>query len=402
MAEERESSWQMDSRPAKKRATADLRTLLLLFGEMAFLAAFVIGGGYVILSVADERFSTKRKWIRAGELFEMLPLFQMIPGIIGGHTAVYLGNRVAGPLGALVASAGIMLPSVVIFLAISVVYRSIPIGSAYMAAVFLGLRAALTGVLAEMVVRTWRRSVSGVFGYLVCPLAVLAMIVGKVSPALVIVAGMLAGLAVEFLRGRPPAADADGAKVFRSFWAIPLLFVGYGLMAFGGGFVLVPVYMRDFVGETARFLQLAPADFANIMALTEMTPGPVAANCATFFGFRLGGVAGALVATASLLLPGAVILYAALRSLDRFRSSVVVRGILRGVRPVTSALLFCATWAIAGMSVWRSSSDGLAFSPLACALAVATFLLVATKRLGAVLTIVLSALASLLASLLMR
>lgn len=382
--------------------SVSLRTLWLLFREMAFLAAFVIGGGYVILSVADERFSRKYQWIRTGELFEMLPLFQMIPGIIGGHTAVYLGNRVAGPLGALVASAGMMLPSVVIFLAISLAYRSIPIGSACMAAVFLGLRAALTGVLAEMVVRTWRRSVSGVFGYLVCPLAVLAMIVGKVSPALVIVAGMLSGLAVEFRRGRPPAADADGAKVFRSFWAIPLLFVGYGLMAFGGGFVLVPVYLRDFVGETARFLQLAPADFANIMALTEMTPGPVAANCATFFGFRLGGVAGALVATASLLLPGAVILYAALRSLDRFRSSVVVRGILHGVRPVTSALLFCATWAIAGMSVWRSTSDGLAFSPLACALAVATFLLVTTKRLGAVPTIVLSALTSLLASLLMR
>jgi len=369
-------------------------TLFVLFWEMILLAAFVLGGGYVILSVADRRFSRK-KWIREGELFEALPLFQMIPGIIGGHTAVYLGNRVAGLVGSAVALAGMVLPSVLIFLAISLCYKSIPVGSPLMSALFLGLRAALTGTIVEIAVRQWRKSVTGVYGYLAVVVGVAALMLG-VSPGRVIVAGMLAGLAVTAARqclSQKPLADAP--RVFRSFWAIPLLFFGYGLMAFGGGFVLVPAYLRDFVGAAAPYLQLPSADFANIMALTQMTPGPVAANCATFFGYSLGGVSGAFLATVCLLLPGSIILWLALRSLDRFRTSVIVRGLFFGVRPITMALIVSASWSFAGMSVWHATPTGCVFSPLGAALALGTLAAVGTRRLGAVVAILLSALVAL-------
>ena len=369
--------------------------LLVLFKEMVLLSAFVLGGGYVILTVADERFSRKG-WIRRGELFDALPLFQMIPGIIGGHTAVYLGNRVAGLAGVVVALAGMVLPSVLIFLVISVTYRSIPVDSPLMASLFLGLRAALTGTIVEIAVRQWRKSVVGVYGYLALAASVSALMLG-VSPGRVIVAGMLVGLAVTAARQWLSKEPSDGAsRVYRSFWAIPLLFLGYGLMAFGGGFVLVPAYLRDFVGEAATYLQLPTADFANVMAMTQMTPGPVAANCATFFGYSLGGVVGAFVATAALLLPGSAILWLAIRSLGRFRTSLIVRGLFFGVKPVTMALIVCASWAFAGMSVWHVGADGSgwSFSPIGALLAVGTFAVVYTRRLGAVPAILISALVS--------
>lgn len=372
------------------------RTLLALFKEMFLLAAFVLGGGYVILTVADARFSRKG-WIREGELFEALPLFQMIPGIIGGHTAVFLGNRVAGLVGTLVALAGMVLPSVLIFLVISVTYRAIPVNSPLMASLFLGLRAALTGTIVEIAVRQWRKSVIGVYGHVTLAAAVAALML-NVSPGRVILAGMLLGLAVTAAREILSKKPADGgSRVFRSFWAIPLLFFGYGLMAFGGGFVLVPAYLRDFVGASAAYLQLPSADFANIMAMTQMTPGPVAANCATFFGYSLGGVAGAFVATAALLVPGSAILWLALKSLDRFRTSVIVRGLFFGVKPVTMALIVCASWAFAGMSVWHGSPDGsgCVFSPVGAVLSVGTLAAVGTRRLGAVPAIILSALVAL-------
>ena len=72
-----------------------MKTYLRLFVEFFRISLFVIGGGYAILAVADSVFS-KLKWIREGELLDELPVFQMVPGIIATHTAVYVGRKVAG------------------------------------------------------------------------------------------------------------------------------------------------------------------------------------------------------------------------------------------------------------------------------------------------------------------
>ena len=77
----------------------------------------------------------------------------------------------------------------------------------------------------------------------------------------------------------------------------------FGCLGFGGGFVLVPLYLQTFVGEAAQLLQIPAEEFSNLMALTQATPGPVSVNAATFFGYRMAGVAGAAVATTALLLP---------------------------------------------------------------------------------------------------
>jgi len=374
-----------------------IRSLWILFREMFLIAAFVFGGGYVILSVADARLPKKLKSIRPGELFDMLPLFQMVPGIVAGHTAVYVGNRVAGIPGAFAALAGTVIPSVVVFTVITLVYREIPVESPLMAAAFLGLRASLVGVMVEMIARNWRRSVSGIAGCVAVCAAVLLMLLAKVSPGCVIVAGMLVGVAVAWFQDRF-STPHEGKVVFRSFSLVPLLFLKYGLMAFGGGFVLVPVFMHDFVGSAAPYLQLAPYDFANVIALTQMTPGPLAVNCATFFGHGLGGMTGALVGTFCLVAPGSVILLLALRSIDRFRSSFVVRGVFIGVRPVTTALLICATWAIAGMSLWHVGASGFSVSPLAVTLAALSAAAVWSRRLGAVPVILLSSFLSLVSA----
>jgi len=369
------------------------RDLWCLFREMFFIAAFVLGGGYVILSAADERLPKKLNGIRSGELFEMLPLFQMVPGIIAGHTAVYVGNKVAGIPGAVVALSGIVLPSVIVFTAITLVYRSIPVESPLMVAAFLGLRASLVGVMAEMIVRTWKKSIASVVGLVAVCAAVLLMQLAHVSPGMVIVAGMVIGVLVTWLKDRC-SSMRDGKVVFRSFWLVPLLFMKYGLLAFGGGFVLVPVFLHDFVGSAAPCLQLEPPDFANVIALTQMSPGPLAANCATFFGHGLGGLAGAIVATVCLVLPGSVILLLALRSIERFRASFVMRGVFAGMRPVTVALLVSATWSIAGMSLWQTGSAGIAVSPLAVILAALSAAAVWFRWIGAVYVILLSSLFS--------
>ena len=118
-----------------------MNRLLLLFWELFKISLFVIGGGYAIIVVADAVFS-KRKWTEEGELLDHLPVFQMIPGIIAAHTAVYVGRKVAGKVGAAIGLVAIALPSVIIFTFVSAGLGSIPQENAWLESAFVGLRAA--------------------------------------------------------------------------------------------------------------------------------------------------------------------------------------------------------------------------------------------------------------------
>lgn len=361
-----------------------MRILLELFWEMFKISLFVVGGGYAILPVADEVFA-RRGWTTEGELVDHLPVFQMLPGIIAAHTAVYVGNKVAGLAGAVVCLLGVVLPSVVIFTLIAMGFAALPLGNAHLEGVFGGLRASLTGVIGSTIVRSWPRALPNVRAYLVMLGAVTALLLGVPIP-LVLVVAMLVGLACVF---RAPTSAGGGLKLRSSALVPLLLFAKYGLLCFGGGFVIVPMYLEDFVGPAAPYLQLPSADFSNVMALTQMTPGPIGANCATFFGYRLAGVGGALTATALLLLPGAVLALLAFRSLDRFSSSRVVRGILLGVKPVSIALMLVALGEFA-----RAAFTG----PVPVVLTFVSAGLIYFRKLSVVKVILLSALVGLAAS----
>ena len=335
------------------------RILARLFWEFFKISLFVIGGGYAILAVADRVFSGKLGWTREGELVEELPVLQMIPGLIAGNTAIYVGHKMSGRLGAAVALVAVALPPFAIFLSVTCSLAHLPMGNPWVEGALLGARSALTGILLGTVWKTWRKNVSGVYGPFAAFAATVAILVFGVNTALVLLAAMLFGIALEF-KGR----------VFCSVGAIPLVFLKYGILSFGGGYVLVPMYIEEFVGPTAPLLQIPAAEFSNVIAMTQMTPGPISINAATFFGYRLGGVCGSMLATACLLLPSWFLLVWALESMEKWKSSRVVRGILGGVRPATVGLLLAATYAFAGMSIWRPAADGAAFSPVGCALSV--------------------------------
>ena len=319
-----------------------MRVLAQLFLELFKISLFVVGGGYAIIAVADDAFA-KRGWTKEGELMDNLPVFQMVPGLIATHVAVFVGRRVAGALGAAVGVVAVALPSVVIFTFVAAGYDALPLDNAWLKSAFVGLRAGLTGIIAATIVRSWLRSLPDGFAYALCLCAFVALGISVAVPW-VILAAMVAGLVSVSARG-------GGSRRFSCSWLPLLLFLKYGALCFGGGFVLVPMYIEDFVGAAAPFLQIPEEEFANLMSLTQMTPGPIGVNGATYFGYRIAGVAGAALASAALLLPGSVLVYLALSSLERFRASVVVRGVMRGVRPASVALMLVALWAFAAMSV---------------------------------------------------
>ncbi len=364
-----------------------MKRLVQLFWVFFCISISVVGGGYVIISVAD-RLVTRKGWFKEGELFEMLPVFQMTPGLIATHTAVCVGRRVAGGWGALVAVTAAILPSILIFLAVSLAYDRLPVENAHVGAAFCGVRAAETGIIAAALWRSWPRMVRGPFAYVLLALAFGALALG-VETQFVLLAAMLVGVLAEF----SPRPSGGPKRMFRSSWFALLLFFEYGLLGFGGGFVLLPMYLEDFVGPAAPYLQLATDEFSNVIALTQITPGPIGINGATYFGFRLAGVPGAVLASLALILPGTLLIYLILRSLERFQSSRLVKGVMGGVRPASAALM--AVVLIAFLKVSVVTDEGR-FDLFALALVVLSTLLAASRRVNVILVIVVGAALALL------
>lgn len=358
-----------------------LANLFSLFFELFKISLFIIGGGYAIIAAADQTFA-KKGWTKEGELLDHLPIFQMIPGLIATHTAVYVGRKVAGRLGAAVGVVAVALPSVIIFTGVAMGYQAIPLGNPYLESAFVGLRSALTGIIAATIIRGWKKSLPDVFAYEVGLGALVALLGGIAVP------WVLAGAMVSSF-----ISDANRKFrrfIFRSSPLALLLFLKYGALCFGGGFVLVPMYIEDFVGPTARFLQITTEEFANLMALTQMTPGPIGVNGATYFGFQLAGIPGAVVASIFLLLPGSLLAYLAFASLERFQTNRIVRGILRGVKPASVALMLVALVAFTKMSVFGRQE----FNTIALIIAIMCTLMTMKKKLNVVLLVVLASLAA--------
>ncbi|MBP5510744.1 MAG: chromate transporter [Kiritimatiellae bacterium] len=184
-------------------------------------------------------------------------------------------------------------------------------------------------------------------------------------------------------------------------------FCKFGALCFGGGYVLTPLYIAAFVDVPGG---ISMHEFGNLLALTQMTPGPIGINAATFFGFRLMenagmrpvAAAGAAVATIGLLTPSFFLLVFALRSLARWREHRIVQGFLGGVAPMSVALLAVAALLFLEVSVftgpipWKvffgeSAPSGFGIRWFALLLVAASAWTVLKTRLNIVLLILLCA-----------
>lgn len=200
-----------DEIPPSLAALSRGEILWRLFWEYFKIALFVVGGGYAIIVAADDVFGRRLRWLEEGELLDKLPIIQTIPGMIAGNSAVYVGLKVAGLAGALVAVTAVALPSLVIITAIAYGYSWLPIENRYLQGAFLGLRCSLAGLVLGTVVKAWRRNIRGPYGYGMLLASIVLILFCKVNTALVLVGAMVVGIGWTILV-RPLLAKAAGGK----------------------------------------------------------------------------------------------------------------------------------------------------------------------------------------------
>ncbi|WP_130869650.1 chromate transporter [Intestinimonas massiliensis (ex Afouda et al. 2020)] len=111
-----------------------------------------------------------------------------------------------------------------------------------------------------------------------------------------------------------------------------------GLFAIGGGLATIP-FLTDMGARTGWFTS---GELANMIAISESTPGPMGVNMATYVGFHTGGVLGGVVATLGLVCPSIIVILIIAGFLKKFRESRGVDAVFYGIRPASTALIAAA------------------------------------------------------------
>lgn len=167
------------------------------------------------------------------------------------------------------------------------------------------------------------------------------------------------------------------------------LFYSYlkiGFFGFGGGYAMLSLIQNEVVVQNAW---MSNAEFADIVAVSQMTPGPIAINSATYVGYTVAGFWGAVVATISVCLPALTLMILITRFFLSLRRNRYVKGIIAGMRPVVIGMIGSA----ALLLIFPSSEDGHSFIDAWSWVLFAAALVGSVRKMNPILLIVLSAVA---------
>ena len=132
-----------------------------------------------------------------------------------------------------------------------------------------------------------------------------------------------------------------------------LAFLKIGTFSFGGGYAMLPFIQKEIVEKNNW---ISSTEFTDIIGISQMTPGPVAINSATFVGYKISGVIGSIVATLGVITTSFILVVIINRILDKFKEFKMVQAALLGMKPALIALIIYAFWdlAIDAYKDWKS------------------------------------------------
>ncbi len=336
--------------PSYSRRLAEVALLFLRLGVTAF------GGPAAHIGIMRHEVVERRKWVGEQQFLDLFGAANLIPGPTSTEMAIFLGYQRVGWMGLVLGGVCFILPAMLIVLALAWSYVHFG-NTPAVTGIFYGI---LPMVIAIVVQALWGLGRRAVKGWLtaVIGLAVLAGYFLKVNVLLLLLAGGVIAALVENstrLRRMPVGIIAAFLSPLKDLiapvsFSLPLLFLGFvkiGATLYGGGYVLLAYLRADFVQGLGW---LTDKQLIDAIAIGQVTPGPLFTT-ATFVGYLLGGVPGALVATLGIFLPSFVFVAVGSLLIPRIRNSPWTAGFLDGVNVASLALMLGVTVQLASTAI---------------------------------------------------
>jgi chromate transporter len=356
--------------------------------EFLRLGIVGFGGPSAHLALFRQRFVRELGWLDEQQFLDTLGAANLLPGPTSTEVALAIGRHRAGMRGLLAAAAGFILPAALMVLALAVVYQAIG-DRPEVSWVLYGIQPVVVAVVAVAVAGLAPTALRGPATAAIALLAGGIMLFGF-DPILAIVAGAICGVGLAAMRrqlqapkwlravaigpsfsgpARVIAAAASGASTV-TLATLFAAFLKVGLFAFGSGYVLIAFLRSDLVASGL----MTDHQLLDAVAIGQVTPGPVYTT-ATFIGYLLAGVPGAVVSTVAIFLPGLVAIALVQPYVPRLRSSPLAGSFLDAVNATALGVIAAVTLQLA-----RS----VLVDPLTVALAVAALAVLLVRSGSAV------------------
>ena len=326
----------------------EIAGLFLRLGTTAF------GGPAAHIAMMEDEVVRRRGWLSRAAFLDYLGATSLIPGPNSTELAIHIGHARGGWPGLVVAGLCFIVPAAIIaatFAWAYVTYGALPqtAGLLYgVKPVAIGIVAQALWGLARSAVKSWTLAALGALVLLgtasglgeLTLLALAALLSVTVSAARTATSGPLVPAAFVASAGMTAVAGATVSAGGVSLGGLFLVFAKVGAVLFGSGYVLLAFLRADLV---ERLGWLTEQQLLDAVAIGQLVPGPIFTT-ATFIGYVLGGIPGAVVATAGIFLPAFVFVAVSGPLVPRLRRSPVAGAALDGVNVASLALMAAVSW----------------------------------------------------------
>ena len=343
------------------KASVSLSELALVFLKLGTIA---FGGPAAHIALMENEFVRKRHWITEEDFLDRLAAANLIPGPSSTEVAIFIGHSLRGWPGLMVAGCCFIVPAAVLVTLIAAAY--VRFGA--LPQVEGILRAIKPAVIAIIIQALWSlaKTASKTTTIVLIGLSSAVLNFVGVAPLVVVVFAGASSGAIWWVRNgrRNPVAlcwlglsnailpASHGAAAISGTATISLgrLFLSFlkiGSVVFGSGYVLLSFLRAEFVDHLHW---LTEKQLIDSVAVGQFTPGPVFTT-ATFIGYVLGGLRGAVLATLGIFAPGFILVAASGPLIPKIRRSPVASAILDGVVVGSLALMAVVAWQLGKASV---------------------------------------------------
>jgi chromate transporter len=336
----------------------NLRELTLFFLRLGTTA---FGGPAAHIAMMEDEVVRRRQWVPREKFLDLLGAANLIPGPSSTEMAIFIGYLCKGWAGLLLAGVCFIAPAMVIVIGFAWAY--VRFGNLPQITWLLyGLKPVVIAIILQALWQLGRTAVKSKFLGALAIIAIVLDFLGINILAVLFGAGLLSGLQRGIIQDRLKdwralliMLLAAGAFLTAAYFAsglyatsrvelglLPLFlfFVKVGSIVFGSGYVLLAFLQADLV---AHWHWLTTTQLLDAIAVGQVTPGPVFTT-ATFIGFLLAGLPGALIATAGIFLPSFILVAVSSPLIPRLRKSAVAGAFLDGVIVASLALMTVVTW----------------------------------------------------------
>ncbi|WP_333595713.1 chromate efflux transporter [Anaerospora hongkongensis] len=331
---------------------------------IVYLKIGLTGFGPALAAETKKSLVKNRKWISEEDFINGLALAQFLPGATFVSLTVYVGYKIRGIAGALISFCAFLLPPFMIMLLLSHIYFSYG-SQPQLRLLFQGLGVIVAGLVVHAVWEIGTSAVTDIKG-IVIAVAGIGLTLAYANIFLLLILAAVSGIAMyrQNMHNQAPSAANEtflpatgtaiefpvkrvillagllGTAIYATVWQPLLLKLGWvffrmGAFLFGGGFSMIPFIQQEVV---THYNWLTLEEFIVGIALGQITPGPVLIT-ATFVGYKVAAVSGAIAATLGIFLPSLILVMASAEVHQKLRHNVWVKSAMKGIAAAFTGML---------------------------------------------------------------